>query len=824
MNKKLFLSAVSSEFESYRKLLADDLKRPTLDVAVQEDFVVTDGSTLEKLDTYIHNCHGVIHLLGKATGAIPETPAVAALLAKYPDIATKLPPLADALARSDPGFSYTQWEAYLALYHNRPIFIYRPVDFDAACSCPREERFIHDPTEEQSQRDHYRRICALGRDRGQFLNPERLSSSVLRDLVEILPALESRIVVPPTKLRHSAVKLIGREQELAMLDAAWENKTTHVVVIRGKGGEGKTSVVSAWRAEMAAKDWRGAETVFDWSFYSQGTRDQSSATSAYFIEAALRHFGDPDPAAGHEVDKAARLAKLIGGRRSLLILDGLEPLQHPPGPLRGALKDTAMAALLEGLASRNAGLCLVTTREHVGELDAHYGKCAIDHELDFLQPLDGARLLHHSGATRAGNAEIGPEDEELQTASKEVKGHALTLFLIGNFLKLVEPGDIRHRDRIKLAEAEKEYTKDATRPYGHAFKAIEAYETWFAAGDAQARRQLAILRLLGLFDRPASADCLAALRQEPAIPGLTDGLAGASERDWKIALARLKEIGLIEADEDGGLDCHPLFREYFATRLREKHETAFCKGHSRIFDHLWKTTPYRPDDLTGLLPLYQAVTHGCLAGRYEQALDKVYYDRILRGNEFYSTKILCAFGPDLGAVAAFFVEPWHRLHSELSAADKAWLLAEASYCLRALGRLEEARESMRVGMEPRFAQEHWQNAAISASNLSELEVTLGLLAEAVKDGRLAIRHADHSGDEAQKLINRTTAADAFHYFGGSESAEGVEARELFARAEEMQRRWQSNFPLLYSVQGFRYCDLLLAPAERTAWQNCSNCI
>jgi len=50
-NKKLFLSAVSSEFIGYRELLTKDLKRPTLDVAVQEDFVVTDGTTLEKLDT-----------------------------------------------------------------------------------------------------------------------------------------------------------------------------------------------------------------------------------------------------------------------------------------------------------------------------------------------------------------------------------------------------------------------------------------------------------------------------------------------------------------------------------------------------------------------------------------------------------------------------------------------------------------------------------------------------------------------------------------------------------------------------------------------------
>ena len=58
-NKKLFLSAVSSEFISYRNLLAADLKRPNLDVAVQEDFVVTGGKTLEKLDSYIRQCDAV---------------------------------------------------------------------------------------------------------------------------------------------------------------------------------------------------------------------------------------------------------------------------------------------------------------------------------------------------------------------------------------------------------------------------------------------------------------------------------------------------------------------------------------------------------------------------------------------------------------------------------------------------------------------------------------------------------------------------------------------------------------------------------------------
>ena len=122
-HRKLFLSAVSSEFLACRNLLAADLKRPTLDVAVQEDFIVTGGKTLEKLDTYIQDCHGTIHLIGKATGAVPEQSAVAALLARYPDFGTRLPPLAEHLRQAQPGFSYTQWEAYLAIYHGRPLFI-----------------------------------------------------------------------------------------------------------------------------------------------------------------------------------------------------------------------------------------------------------------------------------------------------------------------------------------------------------------------------------------------------------------------------------------------------------------------------------------------------------------------------------------------------------------------------------------------------------------------------------------------------------------------------------------------------------------------------
>ncbi|MFM8726634.1 MAG: hypothetical protein ACKON9_16095, partial [Planctomycetaceae bacterium] len=152
--------------------------------------------------------------------------------------------------------------------------------------------------------------------------------------------------------------------------------------------------------------------------------------------------------------------------------------------------------------------------------------------------------------------------------------------------------------------------------------------------------------------------------------------------------------------------------------------------------------------------------HGCLADRQEEARAGVYRDRILRGNEFYSTRKLGAFGADLSAVAAFFEQPWSRVSAGLSAAYQAWLLNEAAYSLRALGRLTEALQPMRAGLEMRVQQQNWKNAAISASNLSQLQVSLGLLDAGVKDGQQAVEYADRSGDAFQRLVNRATAADA----------------------------------------------------------------
>jgi hypothetical protein len=44
-----------------------------------------------------------------------------------------------------------------------------------------------------------------------------------------------------------------------------------------------------------------------------------------------------------------------------MILDGLEPLQNPPGPQEERLRESSLQALLRELAAFNKGLCVITT-------------------------------------------------------------------------------------------------------------------------------------------------------------------------------------------------------------------------------------------------------------------------------------------------------------------------------------------------------------------------------------------------------------------------------------------------------------------------------
>ena len=126
MQIRIFLSTVSAEFRSYRDALRRDLEHPNVTVKVQENFIVTGTETLDKLDDYIRQCDAVIHLAGDMAGALAQRPSLALIQARYPDLAERLPPLRPCLEPGAAPLSYTQWEAWLALYHRKPLIIATP--------------------------------------------------------------------------------------------------------------------------------------------------------------------------------------------------------------------------------------------------------------------------------------------------------------------------------------------------------------------------------------------------------------------------------------------------------------------------------------------------------------------------------------------------------------------------------------------------------------------------------------------------------------------------------------------------------------------------
>ena len=73
---------------------------------------------------------------------------------------------------------------------------------------------------------------------------------------------------------------------------------------------------------------------------------------------------------------------------------------------------------------------------------------------------------------------------------------------------------------------------------------MESYQAWFGEGP-----EMAVLRMLGLFDRPADEQTFGVLLKSPAIPGLTESLADLRPTEWQTILARLRR-GRLLAGED----------------------------------------------------------------------------------------------------------------------------------------------------------------------------------------------------------------------------------------------------------------------------------
>ena len=632
------------------------------------------------------------------------------------------------------------------------------------------------------------------------------------------PTLPSAPVTPPPTITHpifdvdhlpdlAYIELRGRDKELALLDTAWASEGVNVLSLVAWGGAGKTAVVTEWlRKRREAGD---AEVVLGWSFYSQGSHQRTTSADGFLVWAARRLDLDTERKTPDQLAEA--VAAELGRRCILLVLDGLEPLQEGLGPQMGYLRDPALRILLRRAAElprrANAGLVLVTTRVAVANLDVARFRDTV-----WTRPLD--RLSDEAGAALLADRGVKGRKTDLEAAAHDFGGHALALTLLAGFLVRRHGGDVTRRDHVRAMVTDGRTTEE--RVHGHAKRVMESIEAEWLETVPLAR---AILYAVGLFDRPANAGCLAALRTAPVPSGLA-AYADADDDAIADTIFDLRKLGLLaEADPSapGSLDAHPLVREWFGNRFAEIDAEGWKNAHGRLFDHLRETTKEDPDfpTLEQLQPLFQAIPHGCRAERHQEALNKVYMDRICLRDAtgriiFHASSRLGAVSTDLAAMARFFERPFDLPHPSLTLLDQNWVLASATVTLGELGRFAEALPGLQAA-EDAYVEQQNNLSATAASNLAESEAALGSLVVAEASSRRAIERADGAADLFSRIAFRTRAAQIV-----ADRGDRGTARRLFDEAATLQKEWQPEYPSLYSLQGWLFSDFNLSDGAYAA--------
>ena len=157
---------------------------------------------------------------------------------------------------------------------------------------------------------------------------------------------------------------------------------------------------------------------------------------------------------------------------------------------------------------------------------------------------------------------------------------------VGSYLTDAYNGDIRCRSEVSG------HLAYDVRQGVHARKVMESYQTWFGEGP-----ELSVLRLLGLFDRPADEQSLRTLLKPPSIRGLTESLTDLSPIEWQTILAKLRRARLLAGEDPyhpRHLDTHPLVREYYGGQLRSQQTNAWKECNRRLFNYYHALAPQVP--------------------------------------------------------------------------------------------------------------------------------------------------------------------------------------------------------------------------------------
>jgi tetratricopeptide (TPR) repeat protein len=363
---RVFLSAVSSEFETARNELANDFESRNVLVRVQRSFRQEAGSDtlLRLLHHYISKCTAVVCVMGERSGSFPT--------------AAEAMPFTHILPAGFSEASYTQWEFFFARHYERRLSIY------IARKGYKPDRNSNSTDCSDHQHAFLTYVRKLGLHYTEFSEVHELCRRVA---IEDWPAKVAR---KPRNLPYASLGPVfkGREEFLDRLhDSIPRTQDGHAAAVTGKalyglGGIGKTRLAIEYGLRHASEH----SALL---FVSAETPERLAAGLATLASRDILDLPEKD-AREDEVKITAALKWLDEHPGWLMILDNVDD-------------DKAAAAVEEFVARLKGGHVLITG------CTGDFSAVIETFPLDVLSENDAASLLLDSTKKR----EKAPNDDAL---------------------------------------------------------------------------------------------------------------------------------------------------------------------------------------------------------------------------------------------------------------------------------------------------------------------------------------------------------------------------------------------------------------------------
>lgn len=407
----LFLSAVSTEFQTEREALASQLRKHHF-VREQKDFEQGPGTLLQKLEAYIRDeCHAVIFLTGKRYGA--EPPAVEAA------------PALDGLPKR---YSYTQWEYLFATRHNKARFVFVPAA-DYPVTAASKAHPPEDPARAALQTvfiDEY--IRKAGKDRSPFHSLDDLKDQVRALRLEALhyaraSHLPLKTDPPYVGLRRFEERdrehFYGRDGLLDEFLPVVQREP--LLLVTGHSGSGKSSLLRAGLIPRWRKIYGDDAPVI--LFHPDDDPFESLCDGLHEVAEKSERTWVRD---GHADVFTELLRRIPGlqGKTPLVIVDQFEEIFTRVPEAARARADQFVAALVAAQRDGSCRIILAMRDDFYGNLERHPTLCQLldtgERTRRILRPTESElRAIIEAPALSHG---VGFESDLIDRIIREVRG------------------------------------------------------------------------------------------------------------------------------------------------------------------------------------------------------------------------------------------------------------------------------------------------------------------------------------------------------------------------------------------------------------------